>query len=122
MTIGMKIWMRIGLWNVRTMMEASRLSQVIKEMTEYRLDLLGLSEIMWRKSGDFITSTGELLIYSGRINEEKHEYGVGLILSMEGSLRENNYCEIKYTLAKAHYCPVLCPHQRCIHRGERSIL
>jgi exonuclease III len=54
---------------------------VIKEMTEHRLDLLGLSEIRWRGSGEFITSTGELLIYSGRINEEKHEYGLGLIVS-----------------------------------------
>jgi hypothetical protein len=33
-------------------------------MTEYRLDLLGLSETRWRGSGEFITSTGELLIYS----------------------------------------------------------
>jgi exonuclease III len=53
---------------------------VIKEMTEYRLDLLGLSEIMCRESGEFITSTGKLLIHSGRINKENHEYGVGLIL------------------------------------------
>jgi hypothetical protein len=80
-TIGMKKWTRIVFWNVQTMMEASRLSQVIKEMTEYRLDLLGLSETGWRGSGEFITLTGELLIYSGHIYEEKHEYGVRLILS-----------------------------------------
>jgi len=63
------------------MLEASRLSQVLKEMLEYKLDLLGLCETRWSGSGELTTTTGELLIYSGRTDEEKHEYGVGLILS-----------------------------------------
>jgi len=63
------------------MFEASRLSQVIKEMTHYELDLLGLSETRWNGSGEFTTVSGELLLYSGRAMGEKHEYGVGLILS-----------------------------------------
>jgi exonuclease III len=62
------------------MLETSRLSQVLKEMTEYNLDLLRLSEIRWRGSGEFIT-TGELLLYSGSSDEGKHEHGTGLILS-----------------------------------------
>ena len=77
----MKKRTRIGLWNIRTMLEASRLSQVLKEMLEYKLDLLGLCETRWSGSGELTTTTGELLIYSGRTDEEKHEYGVGLILS-----------------------------------------
>jgi hypothetical protein len=82
-TIGMIKRTRIRLWNVRTVMETSRLSLLIKEMTECRLDQPGLSEIRWRGSGEFIALTGELLIYSGRINEEKHDYGVGLVLSKD---------------------------------------
>jgi hypothetical protein len=81
MTIGMKKKTRRGFWNMRTMLEASRLSQVLKEMTNYKLDLLGLSEMRWRGSGELVTVTGELLLYSGRSAEEKHEHGVGLILS-----------------------------------------
>ena len=86
----MKKRTRIGFWNIRTLLEASRLNQVIKEMTEYKLDLLGLSETRWRGSGEFVTATGELLVYSGRPDEGKHEYGVGLILSkaMKKSLIE----------------------------------
>jgi len=80
-TIGMKKRTRIGFWNIRTMLEASRLSQVIKEMTHYKLDLLGLSETRWNGSAEFTTASGELLLYSGRAMGEKHEYGVGLILS-----------------------------------------
>ena len=63
------------------MLEASRLSQVLKKMTHYKLDLLGLSETRWNGNGEFTTASGELLLYSGRAMEEKHEYGVGLILS-----------------------------------------
>jgi len=63
------------------MLEASRLSQVIKEMTHYKLDLLGLSETRWNGSGEFTTASGELLLYSGHAMGEKHEYGVGLVLS-----------------------------------------
>jgi len=81
MTIGMKRRTRIGFWNIRTMLEASRLSQVLKEMIHYKLDLLGLSETRWNGSGEFTTASGELLLYSGHAIGEKHEYGVGLILS-----------------------------------------
>jgi hypothetical protein len=81
MTIGMKKRSSIGLWNLRTMLEASRLSQVLKEMTNYKLDLLGLSETRWSGSGEITTATGELLLYSGRSDDEKREHGFGLILS-----------------------------------------
>ena len=63
------------------MLEPSRLSQVLREMANYKLDLLGLSETRWNGSGKFITALGKLLLYSGHANEEKHEYGVGLIIS-----------------------------------------
>jgi exonuclease III len=52
-------------------------------MAIYKLDLLGLSETRWNGCGEFITASGELLLYSGRANEEKHKYGVGLILSKD---------------------------------------
>ena len=54
------------------MLEASRLSRVLKEMN-YKLDLLGLSETRWSGRGELITATGDLLLYSGRSDEEKHE-------------------------------------------------
>ena len=79
--IGTKKRTRVGFWNIRTMLEASRLSQALKEMKNYKLDLLGLSEMKWPGSGELLTATGEELLYSGRADEEKHEYGFGLILS-----------------------------------------
>jgi hypothetical protein len=42
---GMKRKTRIGFWNVRTLKEYGKLKQVEKEMTNYTLDIMGLSEI-----------------------------------------------------------------------------
>jgi hypothetical protein len=86
----MKRQTRIGFWNIRTMLEASRLSQVLKEMIYYKPDLLGLSETTLNGSGEFMTASCELLLYSDRALGEKHAYGVGLILnkSLKKSLIE----------------------------------
>jgi hypothetical protein len=63
-TTGMKKRTRIGFWNIRIMLEAFRLSQVLKKMTNYKLDLICLCETRWPGSGDLITATGKLLLYS----------------------------------------------------------
>ena len=44
----------IGFWNVRTMYEQGRMAQVIAEMKRYKLDILGISESRWTKSGRMI--------------------------------------------------------------------
>ena len=42
---GVKWTMRIGFWNVRMLREYGKLKQVEKEMTNNKLDVMGLSEI-----------------------------------------------------------------------------
>ena len=42
----------IGFWNVQTMYERGRMAQVIAEMKRYKLDILGVSESRWTKSGN----------------------------------------------------------------------
>jgi len=49
---GMKWKTRLGFWNVRTTREYGKLKQVKKEMTSYKLDIIGLSEIRWKENGD----------------------------------------------------------------------
>ena len=73
MMIGMKRRTRIGFWNIRTMLEASRLSQVLKEMIHCKLDLIGVSETRGNGSGELTMALGELLLYSGCAIGEKHE-------------------------------------------------
>ena len=64
----------IGFWNVRTMYEQGRMAQVIAEMTRYKLDILGVSESRWTKSGRMKTTTGETVLYSGREDDLHHEW------------------------------------------------
>jgi hypothetical protein len=82
MTFGMKTWTKIGCWNVRTMAEASHLAQTMREMSRYKLEILCLCETRWNESGgEHVTTTGELLLFSGRPQGERHKYGVGLLPS-----------------------------------------
>ena len=38
---------RVATWNVRTMYKTARTAQVVKEMSRYNLDILGISEMRW---------------------------------------------------------------------------
>src|ERR1700733_4627280 len=55
---------RIGTWNVRTLRRPGKLAGVIGEMRKAKLNILGLSEVRWKETGDFI-SDGFRVIYSG---------------------------------------------------------
>ena len=58
-------------------------------MKPYKLDILGVSESRWTKSGRMKTTTGETVLYSGREDDLHHE-GVALIMKkgMEKYLME----------------------------------
>ena len=60
----------IGAWNVRTMYEAGKTTQVAAEMRRYNITVLGLSETRWLQAGQKRLATGELLLYSGH-DEDK---------------------------------------------------
>ncbi|VDP08009.1 unnamed protein product [Schistosoma curassoni] len=63
----------IGTWNIRTMWETRKTSQIVTKMRRYNLAVLGISKTHW-------TDSGELLLYSG--HEEgntAHTQGVALM-------------------------------------------
>ncbi|XP_025085353.1 uncharacterized protein LOC112558855 [Pomacea canaliculata] len=70
---------RIGFWNVRTMYETGKLTQITAEMRRYNLHILGVSESRWTGSGRVKTQTRETVLYSGREDNQHHE-GVAIIL------------------------------------------
>jgi hypothetical protein len=47
--------MRIGLWNVRILAQSEKLKQVCQEMENYKLDVLGMSEVRWDSFGEIAT-------------------------------------------------------------------
>lgn len=78
-----KTKVRIGCWNVRTMYQIGKTAQVCREMENYKLDLVGISESRWTGMGKLQTQTGQVIIYSGK--EDRHEYGVALVMSKEAA-------------------------------------
>ena len=76
---------QLGMWNVRTLWETGRCAQAVREMHRYRLTLLGMCEVRWNGYGETRLQTGETLLYSGKNEEERHEAGVGLLLSKQAT-------------------------------------
>lgn len=72
---------KIGFWNVRTMLEASKFAQIVREFQNYKLEILGLSEIRWSDSGETKAASGETLIYSCKPATENRRSGVGFLIS-----------------------------------------
>ena len=52
---------KIGQWNIRTMYEAGKCTQVIAEMRRYNISILGISEMRWNTCGRMTTGTGEMV-------------------------------------------------------------
>lgn len=74
--------LKIGFWNVRTMYETGKQAQLIREMRNNKLHLLGISECRWTDFGKNTTNSGETIIpvYSGRRDVRHHER-VAIVLS-----------------------------------------
>ena len=76
-----KEFIRVSCWNVRTMYVTGKTAIVPREMKNYHLDILGISELRWTGCGEVKVNTGETILYSG--SEEQYHRGVGILLSSE---------------------------------------
>ena len=54
----------IATWNVRTLYQSGKVDNVIQEMAEMKMDILGLAETRWIDSGKF-RKEGTTMVYSG---------------------------------------------------------
>ncbi len=71
----------IATWNVLSLVSSSsQLFQLSQNITQYKLDLLGITETHMPGSGTDILDNGALFIYSGRTDGIKRQ-GVGIALS-----------------------------------------
>ena len=69
----------VAIWNVGTLCKHGNLDKVMKEIINYKIDILGLCEMRWTGS-DKMKEDGKTIIYSG--HSDKHILGVGLCLSL----------------------------------------
>jgi hypothetical protein len=68
--------MRFGTWNVRSLYRAGSLMIAAKEISKYKLFLMGVQEGEWENRGT--EPAGKYTFYCGKGNEN-HELGTGVI-------------------------------------------
>ncbi|XP_060519748.1 craniofacial development protein 2-like [Cylas formicarius] len=72
---------RIATWNARSMFEAGKVHNAIKEMRRLNIEILGISEMRWPRSGQ-VQIEGHQVLYAG--NDDRNHYnGVGIIVNEE---------------------------------------
>lgn len=62
---------KVAQCNVCTMCETGRCEQIAKEMRNYSIDVLGISEARWNQRGKITLSTEEEVLYSGNENKKR---------------------------------------------------
>jgi len=70
----------MGKWNVRTLYAIGKSAQISKEMQNYNLDILGISECRWTELGKLKLTSGESVIYSEQ-EDGSHRCGVAIMMS-----------------------------------------
>ena len=64
------------------MYEIGKSAQVAREMKNYRIGALGISEVRWTGFRKTKLSTGESIIFSGR-DDTHHREGVAIMMTRE---------------------------------------
>jgi hypothetical protein len=70
----------LACWNVITMYETDRTTEITQKMLDNRADILGISESRWPGKGRLEHSSGNTLLYSGR-GDGAHMQGVALMIT-----------------------------------------
>jgi hypothetical protein len=75
---------RVATWNIRTMHKAVKTIQVVREMKNYKIGVMRLSETRWLQTGQLRLSSGEKLLYLGHIEDGDPHTERDLMLAPEG--------------------------------------
>lgn len=70
---------KIGTWNVRSMFQAGKAANTVKEMKRLEIDILGISEMRWPGTGQ--CEIGEHQIFYSGEDSTNHRNGVGIIIN-----------------------------------------
>jgi L,D-peptidoglycan transpeptidase YkuD (ErfK/YbiS/YcfS/YnhG family) len=66
------MYMKFGMWNVRSLYRVGSLTTLSKELSWYRLGLVGVQEVRWEGSGTTPAGEYRFLYLKGN---ENHEFG-----------------------------------------------
>jgi exonuclease III len=59
--------MKVGIWNVKSLYRLVSLTVVARELSRYKLDLVGVQEVRWDKGGT--VRAGDFNFFYGKGNE-----------------------------------------------------
>ena len=65
---------KVACWNVRMMYATGKTDQIVREMCNYGIDVLGVSECRWTGTGKIGLVGGEKVLYSGVVERHKYEW------------------------------------------------
>ena len=88
-----RLSLRIATWNTRSMWQPGKLDNVIQEMEDMRLDILGACETRWTGS-EIIQRENHDMIYAG----ESHARGVGIIMGKNIAKSSKGYWTVSTEL------------------------
>jgi hypothetical protein len=72
--------MRFGMWNVTSLYREGPLMTVSRELSQFKVDLIGVQEVIWE--GGSSEPSGEYIFFYGKVNEN-HELGTSLLCIRE---------------------------------------
>ena len=119
---------KVACWNVRTMNADGKTEQIVDEMNNYGIDILGISESRWTGTGKITFKGRETMLYSGV--ETRHEFGVGIIISKKNRSTLLEWHPVNERIITARffskhidYCStMLRARKRCKLCGYRALL
>jgi exonuclease III len=96
--------MRFGTWNVRSPYRADSLMTVAKELSKYKLDLVGVDEGRWDRGG--AETAGEYTVFYRKGNENQ-ESGTGFLYkrrTYQQLRRQSLFDRMSYVILRGRWC------------------
>jgi exonuclease III len=113
--------MRFGPWNVRSLHGTGSLKTIVRELGKYKLDLVGVQEVRWEKSG---TEWAEdYTFFCGQRNGD-HQLGTGFFIYKRiiSAVRTEEFISdrMSYIILRGCWCNiiVLNVHAPCEDKGD----